>query len=779
MNEGGMGASRSGIVPEGSERLRLRVRGAVQGVGFRPFVYGLAQRFSLGGFVRNDAHGVVCEVEGPAARQLVAALRREAPPLGRIAAVDIESIAPTGERDFAILDSIEGRTLTRIVPDAATCERCLDDLFDAGSRFHRYPFVTCTNCGPRLTVSRRLPYDRPRTSMATFAMCPDCARDYHDPSSRRFHAETIACPNCGPRLSHGVDEIVAALRSGSIAAVKGIGGFHLMCDARNAEAVARLRQRKHRDGKPFALMVANPASAALVAEVDSLSATLLSEPSRPIVLMPMRTDAARIGLASGVAPGLTTIGVMLPYAPLHHLVFHAAAGAPSGRAWREAALDFVLVATSANPRGEPLVADDAEAQARLGGIADLVVTHDREIVSRLDDSVVGIIDGAPAFIRRARGFVPEPIELVADGPSVIAFGAHLKATVTITRGREAFVSQHVGDLSDAATARFFGETVQRLCALLDVTPAAAACDLHRDFHSTRCAEDTGLPLLRAQHHAAHIAAVAAEHHLDGDVPGVALDGYGIGPGGEAWGGELMVVNGHRWQRLGHLAPLALPGGDRAAREPWRMGVAALASIGRLADAEGLFPNQPMAAALARMIAAGCAQTTSMGRLFDAAAALLGTRLVQDEEAQAAMELEALAIAPRALAGGYAIRDCVLDFAPLLAALADRSMDAHSGAELFHGTVVAGVSEWIAAAARERGLERVALGGGCLLNRVLANGVAHALRRHGVTPLFARAVPANDGGLSLGQAHMLRAALAAGVALERQEERPCVSPFPPA
>jgi hydrogenase maturation protein HypF len=486
----------------------------------------------------------------------------------------------------------------------------------------------------------------------------------------------------------------------------------------------------------------------------------------------MRADEARVRLAPDVAPGLATIGVMLPYAPLHHLLFHAAAGAPSGRAWREAALDFVLVATSANPRGEPLVADDAEAKARLGGIADLVVTHDREIVSRLDDSVVGIIDQAPAFIRRSRGFVPEPIELAADGPNVIAFGAQLKATVTVTRGREAFISQHIGDLSDAATARFFGETVQRLCTLLDVTPTAAACDLHRDFHSTRCAEESGLPLLRVQHHTAHVAAIAAEHHLDGDVLGVVLDGYGVGPDGEAWGGELMMVNGHRWQRLGHLAPLALPGGDRAAREPWRMGVAALTRIGRLAEAPRLFPNQPMAAALARMIAAGCAQTTSMGRLFDAAAALLGARLVQDEEAQAAMELEALAVAPRVLAGGYTIEDSVLDFSPLLGTLADRAIDVRSGAELFHGTVVAGVTEWIATATRACRLERVALGGGCLLNRVLANGLAQSLRQRGIAPLFARAVPANDGGLSLGQAHMLRAALAADVALERQEERPC-------
>jgi hydrogenase maturation protein HypF len=743
------------------ERLRLRVRGAVQGVGFRPLVYSLAHRFGFGGFVRNDAEGVVCEVEGLDPRRLVAALRDEAPPLGRIAGIDVEAIAPRGDRAFAILDSIDGHVLTRIVPDAATCDACLDDLFDVGGRFHLYPFVTCTNCGPRLTVSRRLPYDRERTSMAPFAMCPDCAREYNDPTSRRFHAETTACPACGPRLSHPVAEVVAALRTGRVVALKGIGGFHLMCDARNVDAVARLRQRKHRDGKPFAVMVANVASARLVAEVDERCATLLAGVARPIVLMTKRADGFE--LAPDVAPGLSSLGVMLPYTPLHHLLFHCAAGGPTDDAWRAAPLDFVIVATSANPRGEPLVADDGEARMRLGGIADLVVTHDREIVSRLDDSVVTVVDGAPAFIRRARGFVPEPVELADDGPSVIGLGAQLKSTVTVTRGREAFVSQHIGDLSDAATARFYGETVKRLCSLLDVEPEAAACDLHRDFHSTRFGEETGLPLLRVQHHAAHLAAIAAEHHL-GAVLGVALDGFGSGPAGEAWGGELMRIDGHEWQRLGHLAPLALPGGDQAAREPWRLGVAALARIGRLDEAARFFAAQPKAGSVARLIAAGCGATTSMGRLFDAAAALIGIRDMQDEEAQAAMELEALVNAPRVLAGGWTVSGGELDFAPLLAALADRAMDRRAAAEVFHGTLVAGITDWIVAAAH--GFEGVVLGGGCLLNRVLADGLAGELRRRGLTPLFARAVPANDGGLSLGQAHMLRAALAADARLER-------------
>jgi hydrogenase maturation protein HypF len=376
-----------------------------------------------------------------------------------------------------------------------------------------------------------------------------------------------------------------------------------------------------------------------------------------------------------------------------------------------------------------------------------------------------VIDGAPAFLRRARGFVPEPIELADDGPCVIALGGHLKATVTVTRGREAFVSQHIGDLSDAATARFFGEALDRLLALLAVEPEAAVCDLHRDFHSTRYAEQTGLPLFRVQHHAAHIVAVAAEHQLHGPVLGVALDGYGIGPGGEAWGGELMLVDGHDWRRLGHLAPLALPGGDRAAREPWRMGLAALKAIGRLGEAAQFFPAAPAAAALARVMTGAVTQTTSMGRLFDAAAALLGTRLHQAYEGQAAMELEALVDAPRALANGYAIANGVLDFTPLLAALAERTLTAQEGSDLFHGTLIAGVSAWIAQAVSEGRYRDVALGGGCLMNRVLAEGLAQDLRGRGLQPFFPRAVPANDGGLSLGQAQMLRAALAAGARLE--------------
>jgi hydrogenase maturation protein HypF len=742
--------------PAAIPRFRVRVSGAVQGVGFRPFVYKLAQRFDLSGFVRNDAQGVVLEIEGAQAEGLLVALRAEAPSLGRIAAVEVESIAPTGERGFAIAASLDVPTRTRIVPDAATCEACLDDLFDAGSRFHLYPFVTCTHCGPRFTVSRRLPYDRARTSMAQFAMCPDCARDYRDPMTRRFHAETIACPVCGPRLSHSPDEIVAALRAGQIVALKGIGGFHLMCDARDTTAVARLRTRKRRDAKPFAIMVANEASAALVAELDEAARHLLRHRSRPVVLMPMRR-----GLAPGLAPCLRRVGVMLPYAPVHHLLFHAAAGAPDGRTWRDAPLDFAVVATSANPGGEPLVCENDDARTRLSGIADLIVAHDRDIVMRADDSVAAIIDGAPAFLRRARGFVPEPVELAGDGPDVVALGAHLKTTVTVTRGREAFVSQHIGDITDPATARYYDEVVRHLVAILAVEPEAVACDLHPDFYSSRFAEQAGLPVVRVQHHAAHVAAIAAEHRCD-DVLGVALDGHGVGPDGEAWGGELMRLDGHHWRRLGHLAPLAMPGGEKAAREPWRMGLAALKKLGRLDHASRFFPDIPAAAAVARLLDGSVMETTSLGRLFDAAAGLLGTRRVQDYEGQAAMELEALVEVPRALAGGFAIQDGILDFTPLLAELATDAITPGEGAELFHGTVIAGISAWIAQAAASFATTQVALGGGCLMNRVLAEGVAQELRRRGLVPLLAQVMPANDGGLSLGQAHLARRALADGV-----------------
>jgi hydrogenase maturation protein HypF len=481
---------------------------------------------------------------------------------------------------------------------------------------------------------------------------------------------------------------------------------------------------------------------------------LLATPTRPIVLMQSRKN-----LAPSIAPGLSRIGVMLAYAPLHHLIFHVAAGSPAGGG-RDAANGLVLVATSANPGGEPLVIGDDEAQEKLATIADLIVTHDRAIVTRADDSVMAVVDGAPAFLRRARGFVPEPIDLGSDGPNVLAVGAHLKATVTVTRGREAFVSQHIGSLDNAATVRFHAETVRHLLDILDVEPEAVACDLHPDFQSTRFAESFDRPVIRVQHHAAHIAAIAAEHGIAGPLLGGALDGHGHGDDGGAWGGEIMLVGGGGWRRLGHLSPLALPGGDRAARSPWRMGVAALQALGQLDRVAEKFADVPEAQRLSRLMQAGLdvPVTTSAGRLFDAAAALLGVCLDQRYEAQAAAELEALVDMPRALAGGYRIEFGVLDFRPLLAALAAPGMSKREGAELFHGTLAAGIADWIGTFAAAEGHTRIALGGGCLMNRVLTEDSCVRLRARGLAPLLARAVPPNDGGLSLGQAFLARQSL---------------------
>jgi len=759
-------------VSPGEEAVRreaIRLRGRVQGVGMRPFVFGLAERLGLAGFVCNDAEGVVIEVEGHAIDAFAAALAAEAPPLARIEVVERRPLAPRGGSGFVIAASRDGGAVATAIPaDAALCESCLDDLFDPASRFYLYPFVTCTQCGPRFTITRAVPYDRPNTAMAGFALCPECERAYRDPRDRRFHAEPLACPICGPKLSlypdasegvsepscagltHPIVAIGAALRAGQIVAVKGIGGFHLMCDASNEDSVAALRHRKGRESKPFAVMVANPASLECFARPEAAERALIAAPSRPIVLMRVRPGT----LAPSVAPSLIRGGFLLPYAPLHHLIFHDLAGRPEGRDWRDQAQPTALIATSANPGGEPLVVEDEDARQRLAGIADLIVTHDRPILIRADDSVMGIAAGGPVFLRRGRGFVPDPIDLGEDGPCVLGVGAHLKATVTLTRGREAFVSQHIGDLDTAATLRFYRETIAHLSRILDVSPEIVACDRHADYASTRYAESLDRPLLRVQHHAAHLAAIAAEHRQSGPVLGVALDGHGLGDDGGNWGGELMIVEGAAWRRIGHLRPLALPGGDRAAREPWRMGVAALAAIGQGESAAARFADIPLAAALAGRVASAPV-TSSLGRLFDAAAALLGLRTHQGHEGQAAMELEALVREPQMLGGGFVLADDVLDFTPLLAALAAPGIDRRAGADLFHGTLIAGLAAWIASAAARLGMERVALGGGCLMNRVLAEGLSAALERQGLRPLLARRVPTNDGGLSLGQAAMAR------------------------
>jgi len=743
-----------------TSRLRIRVRGTVQGVGFRPHVWRLATALGLTGTVRNDAEGVLAEVQGARAAELVERLRRDLPPLARVTAIEAEPCRPVmGETDFTILGSAAGRMATAIGADACVCADCLAEMCDPADRRWRFPFVNCTQCGPRFTITRRLPYDRRNTAMAGFALCDDCRREYENPADRRFHAEPTACPACGPRLSHDPEAIMAALRGGRIVALKGLGGFHLLCDATDGDAVRRLRARKERGDKPFAVMALNAASAAGWARVGPAERAALESAERPVILLSKVAGSKGpppLGRGPGgsapwpcfLAPGLNTLGVMLPAAPLHFLLFHEAAGRPAGTGWLDAPNPLLLVATSANPGGEPLVIDDDEARARLGGIADLVVTHDRPVVTRCDDSVVRMIDGVPRLLRRARGFTPRAIALPCGGPAVLALGGLLKATACATRGDEAVLSQHVGTLDNAATLRFLDEAVRHLLHLLDTAPVLLAHDLHPDVPGRRLAERVGLPTLAVQHHHAHAAAVLAEHGVTAPALAVVLDGFGFGSDGGAWGGELLRLDAASFRRLGHLRPLPLPGGDRAARQPWRMAAAALHALGH---GEEIVPRfGPDAARLAGLLASGRVPlTSSCGRLFDAAAALLGVLHSSSYEGEAAMRLEALATAPRVLEEGWRLDGPVLDLLPLLDRL--RTSPADDGAGLFHGTLAAGIVAWTVQAAGREGLGTVALGGGCFVNRVLAEAVAGGLRRAGLHPLLPQQAPAGDGGLSLGQA----------------------------
>jgi hydrogenase maturation protein HypF len=751
-----------------ARRRRVRIRGAIQGVGFRPFIDRLARANGLGGWVRNDADGVLVEIEGERTEAFLDTLQAGAPPLARITQVEVSELAPIGVAAFEIRASAGGDVRTVLPPDQPVCSDCLAELFDPADRRHLYPFINCTQCGPRFTLVHRLPYDRANTSMSGFPLCPPCAAEYADRGDRRFHAEPTACPVCGPRLSHPIRRILERLRIGEIVALKGLGGFHLACDAKDERSVARLRRRKDRDAKPFALMAANVASVRRWAHCDAGEAALLESGPHPIVVLRSRGR----GLAPGIAPGLPSLGFLLPTTPIHHLLFHAAAGSPSGVGWVEAPQDLVLVMTSANPGGEPLVTDDGEAHRRLAGIADCIVGHDREIVTRADDSVVRVVNGAPAFIRRARGYVPEPIELARALPPILAVGGHLKNTLCVTRGDEAFVSQHVGSLDNPEAIRFFEETAEHLLRLLDVRPEIVAHDLHPDFASTRYARARGLPTLAVQHHLAHIAAVAAEHRVDGAVLGLALDGFGLGPDAESWGGELLWLKGARWRRLGHLRELLQPGGDAAATQPWRMGAAALFELGRGAEIAARFPDEKGAALIAEMLhrRVHSPPTSSCGRLFDAACGLLHVVPRASFEGQAPMVLEGLVESPRILDGGWRLHDGVLDLRPTLAHLV--GCTPRAGAEIFHGTLIAALGDWVRAAAAQTGAVEVVLSGGCLLNQVLAGGLAGELERSGLTALLPGRLPPNDGAVSLGQA-WVAGLLCAGEDPVADGARPCV------
>ena len=761
------GPSRRGLTMGAAAQL-IRVTGVVQGVGFRPFVWRLAQELSLAGWVRNDGLGVEIAVEGDAAQlaALLERLRRDAPPLSRIDCVSARPAAVSGSAGFFIAPSGGGELATAIGPDSASCSDCLAELCDPRNRRYRHPFITCTHCGPRYTVTRGLPYDRSRTSLAGFPLCADCAREYRHPGDRRYAAQTICCPNCGPQLAltdvHGLpvvgDPIAATLellRAGRIVAIKGLGGFHLVCDATRPETVMALRRRKQREEKPFALLCANLASIEPWAELGEGDAALLESAERPIVLLKKKSGRE----LAAVADGLADLGVMLPVTPIQYLLFHEAAGRPSGSAWLSQGQALLLLATSANPGGEPLVTDNVEAQSRLAGIADAYLMHDRDIVVRCDDSVLR----GGQFIRRARGYTPRAIRLARAGPSVLGLGGWFKNTVCVTRGDEAFVAQHLGDLDSAAACRFFEESVARLLDLIGVAPTVVACDLHPDFHSSRYAEqfaaERGITLRAVQHHHAHIAAVLAEQRLEAPALGLALDGVGLGSDGKAWGGELLRVDGARCDRLGHLATLPLPGGDRAAREPWRMGAVVLWRLGRGAEIARRYAAQPLAGQLLALLdgEVGCPPTSSLGRVFDAAAALLGVRQVCSFEGQAAMLFEGWAESAwpqQAFADGYRLQrgeggSLILDLLPALAQLAD-ALDGRVAAARFHATLVDALAAWAIAAVEQTQLDTVVLAGGCLQNAILKRELWARLTRSGIRVLGPRALPANDGGLCLGQ-----------------------------
>jgi hydrogenase maturation protein HypF len=753
-------------------RTAIRVEGIVQGVGFRPFVYSLATGLGLGGFVGNDADGVFAEVEGPAAvvTEFLGALERDAPPLARIERVAATAVTPQGSASFAIVASAAGGAARTLVSaDTATCADCLAELADPADRRYRYPFINCTNCGPRFTIVRGIPYDRPLTTMAGFGMCDQCAAEYHDPADRRFHAQPVCCPRCGPRLSllgpsgqvldravldgsvldgAALERAGQLLRYGQVLAVKGLGGYHLAALAADEQAVARLRARKHREDKPFAVMTADLATARGVAVISDCEADLLTSPARPIVLLSRRPGPE---VAAATAPGNSQLGIMLPYSPLHHLLLTAAGGP--------------LVLTSGNVSDEPIAYRDEDALARLGGIADAFLTHDRPIHIRTDDSVTRVFRGRPLAVRRSRGYVPEPVRVARPFPRpVLACGAELKNTFCLAQGRHAFVSHHIGDLENAETLRSFTEGIEHFMRLFDVTPQVVAYDLHPEYLSTKYAlELEDAELAGVQHHHAHVASCLADNNADGPVIGVAFDGTGYGPDGTIWGGEFLIAGLASYERGGHLACVPMPGGAAAVRQPWRMAAAYLQAAGLADPPDGLDVmrrNQASWAAVTAMARKGinAPLTSSAGRLFDAAAAVLGVRDTINYEGQAAIELEQLAdpaetgAYPARLEAGdgpFQVRGTDLINAVLedLSAGVPREVIAAR----FHHGVAALIEDGCLRLRTAHGLGTVALSGGVFQNMLLLRATAARLEAHDFTVLVHSRVPCNDGGISLGQA----------------------------
>jgi len=768
------------------ERRAVLVCGVVQGVGFRPFVYRLAQEEGLAGFIGNDTDGVTIEIEGPAVgvEAFLRRLRSEAPPLARIDSVAVRETAALGEAGFRIVASeVLGRVSTGIPADAATCPDCLRELLDPADRRYRYPFLNCTNCGPRFTITRRIPYDRPQTSMARFRMCAACQAEYDDPGNRRFHAQPNACWECGPRVwllqaaeseaiqgEEAVQQTLQLLAAGKIVAIKGIGGFHLSVDSTNEAAVRRLRERKHRYGKPLAVMVKDVEAARAVCALTGEEEALLQTSARPIVLARARTGN---GIAAGVAPGIPWLGVFLPYAPLQHLLFADAR-------------IRALVMTSANLSEEPIAIDNDEARERLGEIADAFLLHDREILQRCDDSVEAVVDGAPQLIRRARGFVPLGVELPLNAPPLLAVGGHLKNVFALARGRHIYQSQHLGDLENLTGLEFFKESLAHLMRTFEIEPATVVHDLHTGYLSTTWAKEwaheRGAGLIAVQHHHAHVAGCMAEHGLTGPVIGLALDGTGYGTDGRIWGGEVLVSQLDGFERFAHLEYVAMPGGDAAVKEPWRMALGALHAAGFDVESEQMLAllgaERNEARVLKRMIERGVNTplTSSLGRLFDAVAAVVLGRRAVDYEAQAAIELEGIAVSEpdRFEQGDYVPElheadegsacEAVIRTGKMWKAVLEdlwRGVPASRISARFHAGIAEGFINAAANARIKTSINVVALSGGCLHNRRLARLLRVGLEAEGFQVFQHVQVSPGDGGLSYGQAAVAAAMLAHG------------------
>lgn len=735
-------------------RRQLRISGIVQGVGFRPFVHELARRLRLSGTVGNDETGVFIEVEGghDALTDFIKALHAEAPKLAQIDQITVREIPPKGTKGFTIEPSRStGIRRTLISPDTATCDECLAELFDPADRRFRYPFVNCTRCGPRFTIIRDVPYDRPFTTMSGFEMCALCKAEYEDPADRRFHAQPICCPACGPTLrlrkpdgtelpGDPIETAAELLQQGQVLAVKGLGGYHLAVDATSAQATATLRSRKHRADKPFAMLVQDLAAARRLCEVDDQAAALLAGPERPVVLLPRRAEADVI--AQEVAPGNRELGLMLPYTPLHHLLAC------------EIACPIVL--TSGNVSDEPICYQDEEALDRLASIADAFLLHDRPIHMRTDDSVVRLVAGRALPIRRSRGHVPRPLT-VEPGETCLAVGAELKSTFCLVRDKQAFVSHHIGDLENYETLRSFMSGIEHFKRLFDIVPKRVAHDLHPEYLSTKYALDLAdVALVGVQHHHAHIASCLAEHQERGPVIGVAFDGLGYGADGTLWGGEFLVADLCGFARAGHLEPVPLPGGARAIREPWRMAAAYLRDAHDLDVRRRNATRWEQVTAMAQS-GLNAPLTSSAGRLFDAVAALLGVRDTITYEGQAAIELEQLADPD--VRDGYRARihpgnPFRVEARDLVAAAAE---DIKAGAPKpviaarFHNAVAAVIVECCENIRDAAGLETVALSGGVFQNRLLLERTVPKLESKGFRVLTHRQVPPNDAGISLGQA----------------------------